>query len=532
MVKDRIYYFADFNLEALLSLSEQLRSRKCTCDMTKMPKCGSLNWVVFVTFDDGVEWVFRSPMASHNSIYSDDTSSKIVNSEASALMYLKAHTSIPVPEVYSYRQVPQASSLGEPSLDNRPSGTSDNSIGVPYILQSKAAGRSLGSYDWSNCPHRFTGSRNPRPPLPISDDCRNKVMRQLGSIMAELSDHRFAKIDSLIKNGGGDHIVGECLSPCLTWQERDSLDLDREPFHQEQDYLVSLISAFTSHARELPFAPHIFYAPVPDNLHYKTTDSYRMASRRWNDFVAIGQKIDHSKNRLLYCIAGQFLVETISHLISGFESSFTLSHPDLHVGNFYVDDDLNITCIIDWSSTSTGPIAELLATPGLGGSARPPSESLTTGFRAGFGQRSTRIGLELSRSKLWQVSDNMWFFSRLVRLLSKNDYAHFRRLFELTHQPGAEEKDILYLVHERAKSDENQKLLAELQEDDMTTAEIQEQERIAISSTRRASSDALAIARKLTLMSEMNPAFLANHVLWQWVEEALKQDGLHSFSKS
>lgn len=112
-----------------------------------------------------------------------------------------------------------------------------------------------------------------------------------------------------------------------------------------------------------------------------------------------------------------------------------------------------------------------------------------------------------------------------IRLLSKNDYAHFRRLFELTHQPGAEEKDILYLFHERAKSNENQKLLAELQEDDMTTTEIQEQERMAISSTRRASSDALAIARKLTLMSEMNPAFLANHVLWQWVEGALKQDG-------
>ncbi|UKZ65831.1 uncharacterized protein TrAtP1_007021 [Trichoderma atroviride] len=271
-MKDRIFYFADFNLEALLSLSEQLRGRKCTCNVTKMPKCSSLNWVIFVTFDDGVEWVFRCPMAGRNNVYSDETSSKIVNSEASTLMYLKAHTSIPVPEVYSY------------------SGTTDNSIGVPYILQSKATGRSLGSYDWSQCPNRFTGSRNPLTFLPISDKGREKVMEQFGSIMAELSDHRFPEIDS-----------------------------------------------------------------------------YRMASRRWNDFVAIGQKIDHSKNRLLYCIAGQFLVEMIPQLSSGYDNSFTLSHPDLHVGNIYVDDDLNITCIIDWSSASTGPIAELLATPGLGG---------------------------------------------------------------------------------------------------------------------------------------------------------------------
>ncbi|UKZ65830.1 uncharacterized protein TrAtP1_007020 [Trichoderma atroviride] len=119
----------------------------------------------------------------------------------------------------------------------------------------------------------------------------------------------------------------------------------------------------------------------------------------------------------------------------------------------------------------------------------------------------------------------MWSFSRLVRLLSRNDYEHFRRLFELIHQPSAEEKDILHLLHERAKSDENRKLFAELQEDDMTTSEVQEQERMAISSTRRANSDAVAIARKLTLMSEMNPGFFANHVLWQWVEEALKHDG-------
>ncbi|KAG8409275.1 hypothetical protein J3458_019392 [Metarhizium acridum] len=125
-MKDKIYYFAKFSLEALLSLSQQLRDRKCTCDVAKMPNCGSLNWVIFITFDDGIEWVFRSPMAGHNRFYSDETASKIVESEASTLMYLKARTSIPVPEVYSY------------------SASSDNSIGVPYILQSKATGRSLG----------------------------------------------------------------------------------------------------------------------------------------------------------------------------------------------------------------------------------------------------------------------------------------------------------------------------------------------------------------------------------------------------
>lgn len=56
----------------------------------------------------------------------------------------------------------------------------------------------------------------------------------------------------------------------------------------------------------------------------------------------------------------------------------------------------------------------------------------------------------------------MWPFSRLVRLLSRNDYEYFRRLFELIHEPSVEEAGILYLFHEPAKTDENKKLPVEL----------------------------------------------------------------------
>lgn len=176
---------------------------------------------------------------------------------------------------------------------------------------------------------------------------KKKVIGQLGSIMAELSDHRFDEIGSLFNDGNGGCVIGECLSPSFTWQERDSLDLNRGPFHQEHHYLLSLIEAFTSHARQLPLTPHIFYDPVPDKQHFRTINSHRTAAQRWNDFVVIGQKIDHSKNILFYCIAAQFLLEMVTQLCSGLESGFTLSHSDLHVGNLDVDDNLNITCILD-----------------------------------------------------------------------------------------------------------------------------------------------------------------------------------------
>lgn len=51
--------------------------------------------------------------------------------------------------------------------------------------------------------------------------------------------------------------------------------------------------------------------------------------------------------RLFHCIAGQFSFEMILSLSSTLEGCFTLSDPDLDVDNLHVDDDLNITCIID-----------------------------------------------------------------------------------------------------------------------------------------------------------------------------------------
>ena len=352
-------------------------------------------------------------------------------------------------------------------------------------------------------------------------------MSQLGAIMSELSRHSFGEIGSIFNDENGGYFVGECLSPSLTWQERDSLELDRGPFREERDYLISLISAFTSHAEELPLTPHTFFAPVPDMLDYKSIDSYKAAARRWNDFVVIGQKIDHSKNMLFYCIAGQFLREMIPHLES-MRNRFTLSHPDLHVGNLYVDDDLGITCIIDWSSASLGPITELLATPSLGSSAAPPSDYLAAAFRSGFSQQASKVAPELCRSDLWERSDRMWHFSRLVRLLSKYDYEHFRRLYELVYKPSAEGAGglarLLWLFHERANRDENKRLLTELQEEDIAVEELQEKERACFPPSRTVNSDAIAVATKLTLMSEMNPGFLADHRLWQWVEEARKQD--------
>jgi hypothetical protein len=100
-----IFAYAKFNLDALLLLAKKLRGHPCTTDISKRPKTGSLNWVIFIVFNDGVEWVLRSPRNGPMAIVTNESASKMLISEASTLKYLKEFTSVPVPEVYSFRFV-------------------------------------------------------------------------------------------------------------------------------------------------------------------------------------------------------------------------------------------------------------------------------------------------------------------------------------------------------------------------------------------------------------------------------------------
>ena len=55
MAKLKVFRYSDFDLDALLALASSLRKQACSCDKSKPPLAGSLNWVIFVSFADGVE---------------------------------------------------------------------------------------------------------------------------------------------------------------------------------------------------------------------------------------------------------------------------------------------------------------------------------------------------------------------------------------------------------------------------------------------------------------------------------------------
>lgn len=76
------------------------------------------------------------------------------------------------------------------------------------------------------------------------------------------------------------------------------------PFTSKAEFYDSLITAFTEHVEALPLSHHCFVAPVPRRGDHQSDAQYHQAYDLWNEFVAVGSKLDSSDNRLDYIIAG------------------------------------------------------------------------------------------------------------------------------------------------------------------------------------------------------------------------------------
>lgn len=87
----------------------------------------------------------------------------------------------------------------------------------------------------------------------------------------------------------------------------------------------------------------------------------------WNDFITVGCKTNSSNNRLDYIILADALRDILQKLKLPAVNlgTFSLHYPDLSVNNIYVDDNYNITYLINWVFASSIPKSMLLATPGL-----------------------------------------------------------------------------------------------------------------------------------------------------------------------
>ncbi|KAG8531780.1 uncharacterized protein KY384_003416 [Bacidia gigantensis] len=435
------------------------------------------------------------------------TISLLLASEAATLKYIRLHSNIPVPE--------------------------DNDVGVPYILMSKADGIPLADKWKPN-----TSTRDNR----LTQSQMEGVVCQLGVITEALSRLTFDQAGSIIEEGG-EFLTTTCLTRGLLLDQRYAMgDIPRGPFKSETDYYIAHQSAYFEHVQCYPLRSHCFLAPNPTQEDYYCTHTgFLKALIWWSDFVTVGMKINGSENRVDYVIAGEVVLDRLrdqtrsfsNSLSNGCQRSFALHHPDLNVDNIFVDKDFKITCLINWQFCSTVPFTTLLIPPGLPQSWDELDDSFSSMFKRGFehalqvNTAARDVGTKSALCEILNKSRPMWLFDRLLNLNSLADLHLFQTAWDLIDDST---QSVEELLHSQQALQKYKKLHSELRKYDKTES------KIALKESRhfRNDTERLAIARKLTLVSEWSSrfhepvlrknggAFVADKRLWKWMLEALK----------
>ncbi|KAH9212384.1 hypothetical protein DL95DRAFT_447656 [Leptodontidium sp. 2 PMI_412] len=475
--------YAKFNLNALIKHAEELRSARCSCDVSQEPMAGSHNWALVLTFDDnGEDWIFRSPRL--DSGFSEETIAMMVESEVTSITCFKA------------------------KLYPCCGGTK---LLVPYMLTTRAPGFSISSkFLWNPYAEGIKLPRNPLPCLPTA--AKEKIMRQLGFLIARILKSPFKEIGSLYEREGKVR-VGQCLSRTLTWCRRDLCkEIARGPFNSDKDYYNSVLSALRYHAEQLPLSNHLFLAPIPQAKDFETVSNYKSAVQRWNDFATVDCKINSSKNRLDY-IAMAHLMRDIISSISIPQQKYYLKPPDLTMSNIFIDDAFNITCIIDWTSCFTVPLLTLLITPSFPHPRDDVDADMASIFKESVIAHSSQMKDVLELPSSWDLAQTSRLFMQLADLDGYEDYHHFIELYKSVHRDltGADVRGLFDAL--RINDTFANQAISRVIED-LPASEIQGKEKEYFAHSRPGAED---LARNISDRAGKEAGFVADCSVWSSV---------------
>lgn len=113
-------YIRRVHLESFLQLAVKARGDPDRCCRFGDRRMGGLNVAITLRFDDGVEWIMKTPKLINNA------SKERLESEAATLLFLHTVGSLPAPRLHAY------------------SITAENSAKTPYIIMDKLPGITLG----------------------------------------------------------------------------------------------------------------------------------------------------------------------------------------------------------------------------------------------------------------------------------------------------------------------------------------------------------------------------------------------------
>ncbi|OJI83259.1 hypothetical protein ASPTUDRAFT_124561, partial [Aspergillus tubingensis CBS 134.48] len=310
--------YREFNLDNLLEaayLSTDYKGARCV----KVSKCveGQYNKAFVLTMDNGEQLVARLPNPNAGPAFF---------TTASEVAIRHFFLGIPVPRIYAW------------STDR------SNPVGAEYIIEEKAKGYSLGSI-WG---------RMSRSSQFVIIDQIVDIERKLASVSFPMQGCLYYTSDlkskipeaeglditpskpSGLKVDDGRQLSCFAIGPSndrkLWNSERDLMQLDRGPWTNPIHYVTALESNELNWAR---------CHAKPRMNYYRSTET----PENPNEYLALLQRY----------------LDIAPHLVPKqpcFESENinTLSHPDLHLDNIFIDPETHqITSIIDWQLAAITP---------------------------------------------------------------------------------------------------------------------------------------------------------------------------------
>ncbi|CAK7230644.1 hypothetical protein SEUCBS140593_007655 [Sporothrix eucalyptigena] len=250
-----------------------------------------------LVFDDGTVWLLRMLRENYTS-FDDATSNQILLSECATLQWLETHVeSIPAPRLHDFGL----------------RGDASNEVGVAYMLIDKLPGKPFDT-------HSATAKQTA------------KVLEQWAGMLCELGRHPLDKVGSLefkSASGRGPIVLGP-----VAGDRTGTLPCSLGPFSDARSFYIAWADTHLDLIRDGQlFSQH----PVDAYLIFRWIKEQVAASDENN--------------------AGGWPPEWQSlH-----DGPFFLRHVDDKGDHLLVDDDYNITDVIDWTFARTAPAYEAFA---------------------------------------------------------------------------------------------------------------------------------------------------------------------------
>ena len=274
-----------------------------SCQVALPPMSGSFNLLYRLDFSDHVSWVLRIPRSNKAGQYGRPQT-RFIECEVGVMCLLRRHTSIPIPQVFSY------------------SATPNNPLGVPFILMEFVSG--VPVYDlWFK--------EDGQTPL---ETRRLRILDGVAACMAQLAGFSFAHLATLSPDPSSSTETPYPLNTLNEQAQHDALKDDIEPefeytqigpFTSSQDYFKALLSMQS----------------IPDTSSGRSDLELRIGVQR---LVKV----------MIECLPLSIESVQESQSLESLET-FVLAHPDFNVQNILVNEDGTIAAIIDWDNVHTVP---------------------------------------------------------------------------------------------------------------------------------------------------------------------------------